>query len=59
MGDMEQDRTDQLAQWRAEIPGKLKAGGWKARYWRLALRLGRIPTLGEELDAGIRDGGWR
>lgn len=57
----EADRAgiDQLAQWRDEIPAKIKRGGWYARYWRLALRLGRIPTLAEELESGIRDGGWK
>ena len=58
MGD-KQDKPDALAPWRAEIPAAIKAGGFKARFWRLALRLGRIPTLSEEFESGIRDGGWR
>lgn len=49
------DGQDRLAKWRAEIPGKLKGGGFKARYWRLALKHGRLPTLQEEWDAGIGD----
>lgn len=59
MGGTSGGEVDQLAQWRADIPANIKAGGWHARYWRLALKLGRLPTLSEELDSGIRDGGWK
>lgn len=45
--------SDPLGPWRDDIPAKIRAGGWKARYWKVALKLGRIPTFSEEKDAGL------
>ena len=46
---------DPLEKWRGGIPAKIKAGGFKGAYWRLALRLKRLPTFQDELDAGLRN----
>ena len=48
--------VDQLAPWRDRIPGQIRKGGVKAEYWKLALKLGRLPTLSEEKGWG--DGRW-